>query len=334
MLRAGRLRQPLPRCRIRAASRFHAALPPTALRAHRILGACSQVIAAQGGFECDLRSALPLRSCLADLPIRVGSGGGSSVIRRLEVFPDRETGARCVHQRLVEHTLEGACRALHEGAMLAVPPAVCFACARHREKLNGLKRKVEVLRQRHVDDKGSVDVQRQNFVLSLKQSKKLTRCPFCETAAIHTNACDHMQCVNMHCRKHYCRGCSLNKWLLELGAQVEDRYIGREGFLRSPRNYGGDSAGDVYERHLYNAASSCNQGASCFNPEARRQLLPGEEAKLIAASAAYGTALEGQGHGVSTGSSALPPARSTATGSISAGGGGRDVGRGGRGGGG
>ena len=43
------------------------------------------------------------------------------------------------------HFTWNACRALHGGVNLAVPPAICFECARSREKLNGIKRKAEAL---------------------------------------------------------------------------------------------------------------------------------------------------------------------------------------------
>ena len=76
-----------------------------------------------------------------------------------------------------------------------------------------------------------------------------------------------------------------------LCAQVEERYIGRVDRLRNPNNYGGNSADDVYGRHL-NSEHSCNPNRSCFNPEAQRQLLPGEEERLVAAAEAYGTALD------------------------------------------
>lgn len=229
------------------------------------------VIEQQGGFDAAPQRRAPIHGCLDQLQVP-----DLGKISRLIVVPDAETGSRCVHAQLVEHTMDGACRALHGEANLAVPPAICFECTRTREKLNGIKRTVEALRQRYEDEKGNVDVQKSAFISQLKASKKLTRCPFCETPAIHTNACDHMQCVKSTCRKHFCRGCSLNKWLLDLGSQVEDRFVGREAFLRQPRNYGGTSADDVYQRHLY-SASSCNPRQSCFNSEAQRHLHEGEE---------------------------------------------------------
>jgi len=247
-----------------------------------------QLVIAQGGFESKAETRRTLHLCLDELKLPGSSGHN---IQKLIVVPNVHTGARCVHSALVVHTLAGACRALHGGVNLAVPPALCFKCQRSREKLNGLKRKAEALRQTHEDERGNVDLQKRKFVRVLKSSKKLSRCPFCQTPAIHTNACDHMQCVKADCRKHFCRGCSLNKWLLELGVQVEDRYVGKETRLRNPNNYGGNSADDVYGRHLY-SDTSCNPGKSCFNPEAQRQLLDGEEEELIAAADSYGTALD------------------------------------------
>ena len=201
-----------------------------------------KVIEAQGGFGAAPAVRRPLHRCLEGLRLDDGR-----TLARLAVVPDLETGARCAHAQLVEQALEGACRALHEGVQLAVPPATCSRCMRAREKLNAIKRCIERLRQQYEDARAHVDVDAQvsQFVTVLKQSKKLTRCPFCQTPVIHTNACDHMQCVQARCRKHFCRGCSLNKWLLELGAQVEDRYHGRESFLRRPTNYGGDDASAV-----------------------------------------------------------------------------------------
>ena len=201
-----------------------------------------KVIEAQGGFGAAPAGRRPLHRCLEGLRLDDGR-----TLARLAVVPDPETGTRCAHAQLVEQALEGACRALHEGVQLAVPPATCSGCMRAREKLNAIKRCIERLRQQYEDSRAQVDVdvQLSQFVAVLKQSKKLTRCPFCQTPVIHTNACDHMQCVQARCRKHFCRGCSLNKWLLELGAQVEDRYHGRESFLRRPTNYGGDDASAV-----------------------------------------------------------------------------------------
>jgi len=261
-----------------------------------------QLIVQQGGFDAKADSRKPLHEALLDVEIP----GGTENIQKLDVKPDYN-GARCVHSALVVHTLAGACRALHGGVNLAVPPAICFQCQQSREKLNGVKRKAEALRQRHEDEKGNVDAHKRNFIKVLKASKKLTRCPFCQTPAIHTNACDHMQCVKATCRKHFCRGCSLNKWLLELGAQVEERYVGKEARLRNPNNYGGNSADNVYRDHL-NTEHSCNPGRSCFNPEAQRNLHDGEEERLIAASTAYGTALDIQG-----GAAPRPAARQTSS---------------------
>ena len=94
-----------------------------------------------------------------------------------------------------------------------------------------------------------------------------------------------MQCVKASCRKHFCRGCSLNKWLLELGAQVEERYNGRERHLWNPNLYAGNTAEAVYG-HL-SSESSCNAGRSCFNPEAQRQLLADERAQMELATAGW-----------------------------------------------
>ena len=144
-----------------------------------------EVIQRQGGFTAQNRT--PLEQCLGGLPV------GSNRVEKLEVIPDGETGARCVHTQLVEVSLAGACRALHGEANLAVPPTICFECARSRTKISGIKRKVEQLRQRFEDEKGNVDTQLTAFIAVLKSSKKLTRCPYCETPVVHTNACDHMQ---------------------------------------------------------------------------------------------------------------------------------------------
>ena len=42
--------------------------------------------------------------------------------------------------------------------------------------------------------------------------------------------------------------------------------------------------------HLY-SETSCNEGRTCFNNEARRDLLPGEEERLFVAASSYGAAL-------------------------------------------